>query len=312
MHALEHVTRAVAELGQADGLLAACGVHEKDRGAIASCVLSLHGQESWLRGELQRAQLDAAADDHAGVDAPGMPPAPAVAVLRLFGAASVAELETEAGEVLPVRLERASGERVTATVMGWRPPSGSRLRGRIRGDGGAGWRIDLACEAVTELEGNRGLLSLRVTGVEPDGDSQRLAAGGEARLEVVSCERIAEESHVYGQVLELSTSGFAFSTTAPLREGDRLRFHRRYFAEEVDGDVRVASLQHAGQPGSMIVSCWFVDIDPRSQAAIGRVLAHATAKQAPVDYRDLLALGDRPDRERRSWLRGFRRRRATG
>ena len=137
------------------------------------------------------------------------------------------------------------------------------------------------------------------------GAPQRL--GGEAHLEVVECQRIAGSSEVRGQVLELSTDGFAFSTTAPLREGDRLRFHRRWLAEKVDGDVRVASVRDADRPGSLIVSCWFVDIDPSSRAAIGRVLARATATRNPVDYQGLLSLAEPAPRRRRG-LRLFRRR----
>ena len=137
------------------------------------------------------------------------------------------------------------------------------------------------------------------------GAPQRL--GGEAHLEVVECQRIAGSSEVRGQVLELSTDGFAFSTTAPLREGDRLRFHRRWLAEKVQGDVRVESVRRADCPGSLIVSCWFVDIDPSSRAAIGRVLARATATRNPVDYQGLLSLAEPAPRRRRG-LRLFRRR----
>jgi hypothetical protein len=136
---------------------------------------------------------------------------------------------------------------------------------------------------------------------------QRHTAGGEAHLEVVECQRIAVPSEVRGQVLELSTDGFAFSTTAPLREGDRLRFHRRWLAEKVQGDVRVASVRNADRPGSLVVSCWFVDIDPSSRAAIGRVLARATAKRNPVDYQGLLSLAEPAQRGRRG-LSPFRRR----
>ena len=124
---------------------------------------------------------------------------------------------------------------------------------------------------------------------------------------MVECERIADESEVTGQVLELSTAGFAFSTTAPLRAGDRLRFHRRWMAEEVDGDVRVASVRDAESAGSLIVSCWFVDIDSQSQAAIGRVLARRSIGRNPVDYRGLLALADPVAKTRRRWIPHLRR-----
>jgi hypothetical protein len=228
--------------------------------------------------------------------------------MRLFkpGSGALVELELDAGGVVPMRLERADGERVVATAIGPPPPPGSLVRGRLPGDGDVGWQVELECEAITELEGDRALVSLRVAGVDPDDAGQRRMAGGEAHLEVVACEQIADESEVLGQVLELSTAGFAFSTTAPLRAGDRLRFHRRWLAEEVDGDVRVAAVRQTGTPGSLIVSCWFVDIDARSQAAIGRVLARRSTSRNPVDYRGLLALAEPAPRSRRRWLPRFR------
>lgn len=310
VQALAQLTRAVTALGEADTLLGECGVSEPDRADIASCVLSLYGQESWVRGQLQRSRLGVG-DHQAGPPASiaGAPPAPAVAAMRLFGpgTGALVELELESGGVVPMRLERATGDRVVATAIGTPPRPGSLLRGRLPGNGEIGWQVDLECEAITELEGDRALVSLRVAGVDPDDAGQRRVAGGEAHLEVVECERIADESEVYGQVLELSTAGFAFSTTAPLRAGDRLRFHRRWLAEEVDGDVRVASVRDAECPGSLIVSCWFVDIDPQSQAAIGRVLARRSSSRNPVDYRGLLALAEPVARSRRRWLPRLRR-----
>jgi hypothetical protein len=304
VQALAQLSRAVTALGEVDNLLAGCGVPESDRTAIASCVLSLYGQESWIRGRLQRSR-----QEQFEVPAAGAPPAPAVAAIRLFkpGSGALVELEADDGGVVALRLERADGDRVVATAIGSVPRPGSLLRGRLPGEGEMGWQVELECEAITDLEGDRALLSLRVAGVDPDDGGRRGVAGGEAHLEVVECEQIADESEVMGQVLELSTAGFAFSTTAPLRAGDRLRFHRRWLAEEVDGDVRVAAVRDSGAAGSLIVSCWFVDIDPRSQAAIGRVLARRSTNRNPVDYRGLLALAEPQERPRRRWLPRFRR-----
>jgi hypothetical protein len=305
VQALAQLSRAVTALGEVDTLLSGCGVPESDRAAIASCVLSLYRQESWIRGQLQRSRRELT------IPAPsaGAPPAPSVAAMRLFrpGSGTMVELQADDGRTVPMRLERADGDRVVATAIGASQRPGSVLRGRLPGDGGVGWQVELECEAITELTGDRALLSLRVAGVDPDDGGQRRMAGGEAHLEVVECEQIAEESEVMGQVLELSTAGFAFSTTAPLRAGDRLRFHRRWMAEEVDGDVRVASVRDADRPGSLVVSCWFVDIDPQSQAAIGRVLARRSTNRNPVDYRGLLALAESEQPPRRRWLPRFRR-----
>ena len=86
---------------------------------------------------------------------------------------------------------------------------------------------------------------LRAVRVTPGGE-EPLLAGGEAHLQVVDCEKIAPLSHVHGEVRGLSAVGFQFATTAPLRAGDRLRFHRRYFAEMV------------GAPNGDVARCWRV------------------------------------------------------
>ena len=168
-------------LGEADRLLGEAGVSEPDRGAIATCVLSLYGQESWVRGQLQRSRLGVG-DHHARLPASvaGAPPAPPIAAMRLFGpgTGTLVELELEGGGVVPMRLERATGDRVVVTAIGSPPRPGSRLRGRLPGAGEIGWRVELECEAITELEGDRALVSLRVAGVDPDDAGERRVAGG--------------------------------------------------------------------------------------------------------------------------------------
>src|SRR5690348_8254115 len=231
--ALDIVKRAVGELDQLDRLLEGQTVPEDDRAPIASAVLSLYAEESWLRGQLQRIRVEPvpAAPSEPPPLAAGAPPPPAVALMRLFGPGSEAPVETAAGETVHLRLERASGERALASVAGAMPAAGSRLYGAATGVDGVPWRVELEFEAATQTDG-RTLLDLSVAGLARGGDDLQLP-GGETYLEVVECGEIAPLSHVHGEVLGLSAAGFDFATSAPLRPGDRLRFRRRYFAELV-------------------------------------------------------------------------------
>jgi hypothetical protein len=311
VEALERVKRAVDELGAVDRLLELEDVPEPDRAPIAGAMLAMRAEESWLRGQLQRTRLrgPSVPPGDAPALAPGAPPPPAVALLRLFGTRSEATVETDGGERLRLRLDRLSGERAVAAAAGPLLAPGDRVVGAASGVDGVCWRVDLRCEAATRLEPGHAVVRLRAMRVTPGGE-EPLLAGGEARLQVIDCENIAPLSHVHGELLGLSAVGFEFATTAPLRPGDRLRFHRRYFAEMVDGDVRVDSVQPVGAPGALRVACWFVDIDSGSQAALERVLRRATVPRSPVDYQGLLSLaGTEPEPPRRGLRRLFVRRR---
>jgi hypothetical protein len=288
--ALDIVKRAVGELDELDRLLEGETVTEDDRAPIASAVLSLYAEESWLRGQLQRLRVEGVP---AAPSAPpplpaGAPPPPAVALMRLFGPRSEASVQTAAAETVQLRLERASGERALASVAGPMPAGGSRLYGAATGVDGVCWRVELEWEAVPQEDG-RTLLDLSVTGLVRGGDERQLP-GGETFLEVVECAAIAPLSQVHGEVLGLSAAGFHFVTSAPLRPGDRLRFRRRYFAELVDGEVEVESVHPARPAGSLRVGCTFVELDAGSRAALARVGTRSSTSRNPVDYQDLLSL----------------------
>jgi hypothetical protein len=53
---------------------------------------------------------------------------------------------------------------------------------------------------------------------------------------------------------------------------DRLIFHGRFFADEINGEVRVAAVRPASAPGQTIVGCRFIDLDEASEHKIERIL----------------------------------------
>ena len=101
-----------------------------------------------------------------------------------------------------------------------------------------------------------------------------------------------------------------------LRIHDRLMFHGRFFADEINGEVRVASLRPAQAPGHMIVGCRFLDLDADSAARIDRILSGGRSEPArPATTLDLGSLRqaarasdeEPPEGDPGSWKSRFRR-----
>jgi hypothetical protein len=103
--------------------------------------------------------------------------------------------------------------------------------------------------------------------------SERVPIGGVAWLEAVNCQEVVDRDRVDGTLDDLSRTGVAFTTARVLRVGDRLMFHGRFFADSINGEVRVASVRPAHQPGHTVVGCRFLHVDNDSIAKIDRVLS---------------------------------------
>ncbi len=310
--ALDQLAHAVSALERTDGILLDAGVPQADRSGIRECRMQIFELESWIRNEIARTRLymqeveleaeetsepDAGplipADVTSSEPAQAAPPAPSpgVVVNLLFGDTGVAELEAQAGQIVAARLERWAGDVVIASAARMTAGEGMNLVGRIVDRDGVPWRVNLRCQAADERD-SRMLLTLRIGPLELDEQrgAPRLSIGGSATLRVVRARKMAPGEEALGHITSLSETGCAFTTTAPLRKGDRLTFHGRFFAEEVNADLRVTSLRPAEAVGGQLVGCWYIDIDADSRAAISRVLAHAHQKCAPVTYSDLRAL----------------------
>ena len=75
-----------------------------------------------------------------------------------------------------------------------------------------------------------------------------------------------------------------------LRVGDELMFHGRFFAEEVDAEVRIASLRESPQPGRTIVGARFIAVDGINRQRIQHILnggRRAVDGDTPLDVGDL-------------------------
>jgi hypothetical protein len=117
---------------------------------------------------------------------------------------------------------------------------------------------------------------MRATGCAIDAtrrSAQRVPIGGVAWLEAVNCQEVVDGDRVDGSLEDLSRTGVAFITARVLREGDRLIFNGRFFADSISGEVRVASVRKANAPGQTVIGCRFIDIDADSISRIDRILS---------------------------------------
>jgi PilZ domain len=236
------------------------------------------------------------------------PPAVDGALALLFGEGGIGDLETDTGRRLTAVVEYRTGGLVTVSTDTGLIREGATLVGSVVDASGAPWRVDLLVESEHDRDG-RAHLALRPTAVDrlERHTPFQLEIGGSATLEAIQCGGLYEHTEVFGRVVGLSATGVTFATLKPLRSGDRLRFHGRFFSEEVRADVRVVAVEADAEAGGMLVGCWFEDIDADGRAAIDRVLDHALHPEAPISYSQLRLLTHRKP-ERRRGVRGLLRR----
>ena len=236
------------------------------------------------------------------------PPDMDAALALLFGDGGIGDLETDTGHHLTAVVEYRTGGLVTVSTDPGLVASGATLAGSIVDEAGAPWRVDLRVESERE-RGDRAHLALRPEGIDrlERRRPPELEIGGSATLEAMECGGLYEGAEVLGRVVGLSATGVTFATLKPLRTADRLRFHGRFFSEEVRAVVRVMSVDEDVEAGGMMVGCLFERIDDDGRVAIDRVLDHALHPEAPISYSQLRLLTHRGP-ERRRGVRGLLRR----
>ena len=191
-------------------------------------------------------------------------------------AGMTAELETDAGVLIPMQATGMKGAKVWATAPRLAVAAGMPLRGRIIvPEEAQPWLVRFETEDASFHTNELARVRLRAVSVGPDHSrrrTQRVPAGGVAWLIAVSCRDVVDGDRIEGTIVDLSESGVAFATRRVLRIHDRLIFNGRFFAEHVEAEVRVTSLRD-GANGRTIAGCAFVDINAaqtRTGAAAGR------------------------------------------
>lgn len=203
---------------------------------------------------------------------------PAQAVARLFSAARV-ELELEGGRAVRLQVTAVDDTRVFGLAAGLHQSTGRALIGRVLSDDQRPLMIALRIVRADTHTRELARVELRATRVDLDTSRRtapRQAAGGIAWLTAISCGELAAGERVDGTLTDLSMNGVGFATARPLRVGDQLEFHGRFFAEEIDADVRIASLRGGTAPGRSGFGARFMQIDGANRARIEHILAGVT------------------------------------
>lgn len=226
-----------------------------------------------------------------------------------------ATLESDDGASVTVQPSGMAGDTVWVTAPRLQIAGGRHLRGRLIAADGEPWVIELVVDEADYHSHDLARVRLTAKDVRADESRRRnprMPAGGLAWLAAVNCQHVVDGDRVDGTMIDLSREGVAFATNRVLRPGDRLTFHGRFFADQVDAEVRVTSVREANAAGRQIVGCTFIEIDAENQARVER-LAAGEPRQAPpppvaFDVSRLRVLATDGDKsEPGGWRRRFKR-----
>src|SRR5690349_1148749 len=238
---------------------------------------------------------------------------PSQAVSILFATPSQ-ELEVEGGGRLSLYAQSVSGTRVHATAPRLKVARGMSLIGRLVADDGRPWAVSLAVEKADFHSEELASIELRAVRVGLDStrrEAVRVPAGGVAWLSAVSCQHVVDGDRVDGTMTDLSRSGVGFATQRTLRRGDRLLFHGRFFKDQVEAEVRVASVRPGSSPGRLVVGARFIAISPENLARVERILdggPHVASTGLDLEVlRDLAAAATSEPAAASGWRKLFRR-----
>lgn len=226
-----------------------------------------------------------------------------------------ATLESDAGATVTVQPSGMAGDTVWVTAPRLQIAGGMNLRGRLIAADGEPWVIALVVDEADYQ--SHDLARVRLHAVEVLADESRrrnprIPAGGLAWLAAVNCQHVVDGDRVDGTMIDLSREGVAFATNRVLRPGDRLTFHGRFFADQVDAEVRVTSVREANAAGRQIVGCAFIEIDADNQARVERLASgeqhHAPAPVVSFDVSRLRVLASNEDKpDQGGWRNRFKR-----
>jgi hypothetical protein len=242
-----------------------------------------------------------------------MPPLSRQQAISMLFSGLDADLENEDGATVTVQPSGMAGDTAWVTAPRLQVAGGMRLRGRLIAADGEPWVVSLVVDEAEFYSHDLARVRVRADEVVADESRRRnprIPAGGIAWLAAVNCQHVVDGDRVDGTMVDLSIDGVAFATNRVLRQSDRLMFHGRFFAEQVDAEVRVTSVRESGAAGRLIVGCSFIDIDSANRARVER-LTSGDSRPAPhaapafdVARLRVLAADEKPEG---GWRRRFKR-----
>jgi hypothetical protein len=245
-------------------------------------------QPSSDTGRSRQQPLSAASSAHSIPTAVGM----------VFGSVRRADLITDDGRLVTVRLTGLQGARLTATAPRLTVRQGATLAGHFIDSEQLSWTVSMICLESIEVD-QRMRMILDVASISDDS----LRAGG--RLDIVAtvalrattCAGLREGEELRGQVVSLSRGGLEFTAQTALVQDDRLGFHARFMEGAIDGELGVTSV--TGADGGSIVGCRFVAIEPASLLVIQNALDRGPVEHVSVSYPQMRALFHEPQHHHR-------------
>jgi hypothetical protein len=295
--ALLQLDSALSALGDTDRTLGDAGVPETARAPLSAAQMDVFELQSWIAAELRRSTelapteigADPAPAPAEAVTPTGPPPTVQHVMELLFGGTMHADVETDFGQIVTLRLIDQRGARLHASAARLTVVEGMKLTGRVIDRQSLPWLVSIVCRSAAERDATADL-TLDVTDIR--GDDQRTAGrldlSTELTLHVVSSTSLRGADELRGQIVNLSRDGLAFTATEPLAAGDRLRFHARFLEGAIEGELRVVSLRATA--GERIVGCWFTEVEPSARAVIDRILNRSHGETTSLSYPDLRAL----------------------
>jgi hypothetical protein len=295
--ALLQLESALSALGDTDRTLAAAGVPETARAPLSAAQMDVFEMQSWIGAELRRstelapAEIEADPTSAPAEAATQTTPPPTVqhAMELLFGGTVHADVETEYGQMVTLRLIDQLGARLHASAGRLTVVEGMKLTGRVIDRHSLPWLVSIVCRNALEGDATADL-TLDVTDIRSDDQrtNTRLHLSTAVTLHVVSSTAFREADEVRGQIVNLSRDGLAFTATEALASGDRLRFYARFLEGAIEGELRVASLRTVA--GDRIIGCWFTEVDPAARRVIDYILNRSRHESRSVSYPEVRAL----------------------
>jgi PilZ domain-containing protein len=202
-----------------------------------------------------------------------MSPGDAARILRSAGQIGLWDAD---GGAVPVTVTGEFGRGLVGTAPRFMVSGGQLLATRVLASNGDPYTVRIIVEQAEYECPDFAKVRLAIQAVELDPRhrrSPRLRSGGTAWLTALNCQDVVDGDRVDGAIVDVSLTGVAFSSNRVLRRGDYLQFHGRFFAETVEGEVRVASLRPAAVPERTIYGCEFISMGDESRVRLERILS---------------------------------------
>lgn len=199
----------------------------------------------------------------------------------------------QSGQAFELQPRSADGTRLTALTGRLRLASATQATVRVQDQTGRPWIVTLRVEAAAMHSQDTAETVLRATGLRLDPahrKAERVAINGRASLTAINCQNVVDADVVEARVFDLAEGGVAIATQRLLRSGDRLLLQARFFATEIEAEVRVARIRER-RDGVVEAGCRFIALTREQRATVQDLLAHRNTGES-LNIRSLLSDGE--------------------